>query len=158
MTILTGIAVPFIQRPMLGYEDIGLEDIKQLIVNNQKITEYILKIKNLGFVKLTNVVGSLNLTTNNFSTDPKFPDSILTTDFNDSNTFFKVSVLPPQSEISVKLQTNSSDLQTSIPVPLYVASDEWVGYPSWYIILINLIASIIAGVLIYYSIKLLRRY
>ena len=151
-TILTGIAIPFIERPMLGYEEVS-----RSIDSTGKIADYTLKIQNMGFVKLTNVIGTLNLATSNISSSPELPNSMLSTDLNISGTFFKLSVLPPQSSVSVKL-TNISNIQTTSPMSHYVASEEWVGYPTWYIFLVNMIATLVAGIMIFESIRLLRKY
>ncbi len=148
-TILTGIVFPFVERPMLGYDD-----IKQSVTSNN-LRQYVLDVKNMGFVKLTNVLVSLNVPINSMVSQPYLTNSVLTSDLNISNSLFKINVLPPQATISFTMQTNLSQPDSASN---YIAAEEWIGYPSWYIFLTNIIAFVVAGVMIFYTIRILRKY
>jgi hypothetical protein len=150
-TLVLGTAIPFAERPMLGYETNTLSEPNQLL-------NIELSIGNQGITKLTNVVTSFNTKIINVTTIPFFPDPILKTDLNNSeNTFLKIGILPPQAWILVKLELNSSVIENdTLPTP-YLAADEWRGYPSWYNTSVNFAALGAGGFMTYLTIRMIRR-
>jgi hypothetical protein len=153
-SIVPVIAIPFLERPMLGYDT--SPSLKKPGVDNVEI--YNITIHNIGFVSLTNIVGSVNIDIINFTSQPFLADLFSNVTNSTGSGFFKIDVLPAQSDANVMTEINTTGYDPSHPVTTHITSDEWRGYPTWYIHLINIVALILAIILTYFLIQKWRQY
>lgn len=142
-TVISGMGIPFLQRPMLAYDYTPIYQ-KSDVENLQYLN---ITIHNMGIIKLSNIVGAFNTKVLNISSEP-FIDKDLTVDYanlKSENGYFKINSLSPQTDLLIIVTLNGSQHHTNFPFPSIV-SDEWRGYPTYYVYLVNILALIAAFV------------
>jgi hypothetical protein len=140
-TIVSGIAIPFIQRPMLAYdykdiyEKTGVKNLQYLNIT----------IHNMGFVKLSNIVGAFNVKVVNISSEPFINKDLVVnyTNLRHENGYFKINTLPPQTDLLIIVTLNGSQYTPDSVLPFYLVSDEWRGYSTDYVNFINISALVV---------------
>ena len=153
-TIITGFGVPFLERPMLGYDTTSIDKKPGV----QDIETYNVIIHNIGIVTLNKVIGSINIDVLNFTSKPFLADNFNTATNYTHNGLFRIDALSPQSDVRVLVEMNTSGVDPEYPVGTFISADEWKGYPTWYIHSINIITLMVAVVLSIFLINLWRKY
>jgi hypothetical protein len=154
VTIVTGFGVPFLERPMLGFDTTNVENKEG--VNN--VQSYNITLHNVGIVPLKNILGSIGRDVINVTSQPFLSDNFK--DFIDGNGsgFFRMGVLPPQSDVNLIVDMNKNGYNSEESVATYIAADEWRGYPTWIVHTINVMALAAAIILSFLAIRLWRKY
>jgi hypothetical protein len=154
VTIVTGFGVPFLERPMLGFDTTYVAN-KEGIDNVQV---YNTTLHNVGVATLNNVVGSVDIDIINFTSQPFLSDNFKNVTDSNGNGFFKIEVLPPQSDVNIIVEMNTTGHNPEDSVATYIAADEWRGYATWVVHAINIVALAVAIILSYYAIDIWRKY